>query len=119
MGKRAHRGIRVVVAWLGLTWVAGVSADTLRCNGGLVRDGDLATQVLRICGEPWQRERVSTTELRAIVGSAREVRGAVQRWTYNFGPTKFIRHVYFVDGRLRSIKTGPRGTLQAAAPKRR
>lgn len=109
-----RRCTRVGVAWVCLVGVSGVSADTLRCSGGLVRDGDPAAQVLRLCGKPWHREQVAAAELRRLLGSNRKIKGRSQRWTYNFGAMKFIRYVYFIDGRVRRIETGPRGSRLTA-----
>lgn len=106
-------------AGVGILWSAWAGADTLRCTGGLVRDGDLAAQVLRLCGEPWRREAVAAAQLRTILGGSQRRKGSAQMWTYNFGPTQFIRHLYFIDGRLQRIKTGPRGSRVTAPKKRR
>ena len=39
---------------------AGAAADTLRCEGGVVRDGDHQIDVLTRCGEPRLRSLRST-----------------------------------------------------------
>lgn len=109
-----QRGVVAGLLGLGLLWGPEAGAEVLRCAGGFIREGDIAPQVLRVCGQPWRSERIAASELAALVGSARQAKGGAQMWTYNFGPSKFMRHLYFVDGRLRLIKTGPRGTRSAS-----
>lgn len=78
------------------------SAEAMRCGSDLVREGDLAYQVQRACGEPdW-------------VGSYRWDYGAREEiWQYNFGPGALIRVMRFRDGRLRRIETAGRGFVES------
>jgi hypothetical protein len=34
----------------------------------------------------------------------------MERWTYNFGPTRFKRHLYFENEELIQIETGEKGS---------
>ena len=33
----------------------------------------------------------------------------MEKWTYNFGPTQFIRYLFFEKGKLTKIELGKRG----------
>jgi hypothetical protein len=95
------------------------SADrALRCQGRLVHVGDLATDVVSKCGEPdhieqweenpngytskiydYEKERYQLPEL--IKGPI-----LVERWTYDLGPNRFIRYLFFQNGELYKIERG-------------
>ena len=68
---------------------------SFRCEGGTVSVGDRAYTVKEACGLP---EKIT------VSGG-----GAVEKWVYNFGPTKFIYYVTFVNGRLERIQAGEYG----------
>jgi hypothetical protein len=86
--------------------------------------GDTKSQVVDKCGEPdhiesWEEERIKKDyyytydHYRSYEGYrepflAKEyVR--IEEWTYNFGPTTFIRYLLFEKGRLKKIKDGDKG----------
>lgn len=80
-------------------------AEALRCGSDLVREGDLAYEVRRACGEPdWVQSYY------AGYGGGEEV------WHYNFGPNDLIRIMQFRDGRLRRIQTAGRGFVEPDQP---
>ena len=56
----------------------GAAADSYRCGRQLVKDGDSAARLLRLCGEP--RRRDSGTETVMVEGAWGPQR--VQRWYY-------------------------------------
>lgn len=68
---------------------------SFRCEGETVSTGDQAFAVREACGVP---EKITKS------GG-----GAVEEWVYNFGPTKFIYYVTFVNGRLERIQAGGYG----------
>ena len=101
---------------------AGAAAErTLRCNGRLVSIGDSQLEVRDKCGDPdhlsgWEEGR--NTRIARIFDYETERYRApqkvdtpiqMQRWTYDFGPTRFIRHLYFENGELIHIEAGPKG----------
>jgi hypothetical protein len=79
------------------------------CTEQLVSVGDSKTDVLARCGEPSlkdshveeSRERQGDTERRVLV--------TVEEWTYNLGPTRFVRILTFRNSRLTDIRTGNYG----------
>jgi len=99
------------------------SAYALRCGGRIVSVGDTPIQVIDKCGQPehvetrqetrhtkdyrfyknyrskgWQKPPLMATETIQI-----------EEWTYNFGPTRFMRHLIFISGRLERIEVGDKG----------
>ncbi|MBI5017267.1 MAG: DUF2845 domain-containing protein [Deltaproteobacteria bacterium] len=94
---------------LGATLACASFADTLRCDRGLVSEGDAKVQVLKACGEPtyqepYQEERVSGAR-KGRSGAWVERRSTVNvdEWTYNFGPGQFLYTLTFRNGRVTSI----------------
>ena len=92
----------------------------LRCQGRLVSIGDTKEEVLDKCGKPdkrdqWVGDQNSTisqiydykTE-RYMAPKAIKQPIQMERWTYNMGPNKFIRYLYFQNGELIKIETGER-----------
>jgi len=96
----------------------------LRCSGSIVSIGDTKSRVIDKCGEPdhiepWQEERIkkdhyySYDHYRSYEGYREPflvkeyVR--IEEWTYNLGPTSFIRYLLFENGRLRKINLGDKG----------
>jgi hypothetical protein len=83
--------------------------DSLRCDGGLVAAGDTALDLLAKCGQPALRE--DRVVERAVVVGAYERRDAsvVERWTYNFGPERFLQVVTLEGGKVRHVQRGGYG----------
>ncbi|MBT8350561.1 MAG: DUF2845 domain-containing protein [Deltaproteobacteria bacterium] len=99
------------------------TAYALRCGGRIVSLGDTPLQVVDKCGQPdhiearqetrhltdyyyhkhyqskgWQKPPLLATETIQI-----------EEWIYNFGPTRFMRHLIFMSGRLGKIEIGDKG----------
>ena len=68
---------------------------SLRCDQESIMTGETAFQVKETCGEP---------DSILVKGLAKE------EWVYNFGPTKFIYYLTFINGRLERIKVGEYGS---------
>ena len=100
------------------------TAYGLRCSGKLVSIGDTKSQVINKCGEPdhielWEEERIkkdhyysydndrSYEDYREPFLVKEYVR--IEEWTYNMGPTTFIRYLLFENGRLKKINLGDKG----------
>jgi hypothetical protein len=102
---------------LAVALVAGPSRadDSIRCDGGLVTAGDTTLDLVAKCGPPALREErlvERTAVLRdADPGVSREIRdiGVVERWTYNFGPNRFIEFVTVGGGKVRHVERGGYG----------
>lgn len=102
-------------------------ALALRCGTRLVSTGQTRFEVRQNCGEPafiesWEETRIKRdfrfspeldSDSRRFTGyrSPLLVKETVRidEWTYNFGPTMFLRYLRFENGILTDISTGDRG----------
>jgi hypothetical protein len=89
------RSTVVVAALASLVHVsaAAASESSLTCAGGLVGIGDATIDLLGKCGAP----------------ALRESRVADERWTYDFGPQRFLMFVALDGGRVVGIERGGYG----------
>jgi hypothetical protein len=99
-------------------------ADGMRCGTRLVSDGDTLYEVHDRCGEPqFKMKRMELRTVRTWLSTPcvtpatqcgrmieRTVEVQVDEWTYDLGPTQFVRYVTFEDGRLLRIVTGDYGS---------
>lgn len=111
-------------ALLASTLIAAGPALAFRCGGRIVSEGDHASKVRKVCGEPVSiQERVIyrsgiTRPHRRAEGPGngifldREVFSydrsyveiVVEEWTYNFGPRRLMQLVRFENGFVAEIK---------------
>ncbi len=92
-------------------------AECLRCGNNLVDIGDEKIDVLRKCGEPtlvdqWEEQEtlIKSPEFNRLGEVKRKrVYVPVEKWVYNFGPTRFIYIVIFKKGVVTEIQTGDHG----------
>lgn len=81
------------------------------CQPGSIVTGMNQFSLLATCGDPDARER--RIELRSL--PRRDGRHTypttvrVDEWLYNFGPSRFVRVVTLVNGRVDRVETGERG----------
>ena len=100
----------------------GMAADRyLRCQGRLVSIGDTKEEVLDKCDKPdkreqWEEDKNSTISQIYDYKNDRYMAPKVikqpilmERWTYNLGPNRLLRYLYFQNGELIKIETGERG----------
>lgn len=101
------------------------SAFALRCGSHLVEEGDRKVEVRIKCGDPLFTEHWESESATYITNTKDELRGDlfvnreitvdqgrtdhIEEWTYNFGPTRFIQYLTFINGRLEKIEDGPKG----------
>lgn len=126
MGKRRSLagGAVLMLALMGLP-APHAAADTVRCGRKLAVEGDSLYDVRSRCGEP--DNQIHRVELRTVrewvQGSCdgkdqtqcgrmveHTVEVVIDEWTYDFGPTQFIQHLLFEQGRLVHVVPGQRGT---------
>ena len=87
-----------------LLWLAATAsqAATLRCDSGIISEGDGVFDVLKKCGDPTRRDVIDP-----VVGANGRVPDKsvpVENWVY--GPRNGVyRYLKFVDGKLVSITT--------------
>ncbi len=114
--------------------VVGSYAQAFRCGQELVPDKASFYQVRRICGEPidihqWIEHRVASAPAydQRPISQRRHFPNSpqtsipvipivipinVEEWTYDFGPTQFMRVFRFENGRLRRIIQLEKGETQ-------
>lgn len=113
-----------VVVMSALILVTFHAAAAFRCGNKLVSVGDTKSEVLNTCGQPnwvdsWEEERLFRGTGQALINKGQNfgaqvpvatlIRVTIEEWTYNLGPTQFIRILRFENGRLRDIETGDYG----------
>ena len=104
---------------------ASVPAYGLRCKGRIVSIEDTTAKVMDICGEPqhvnsWEENRIRDEDRYYHYKSRKKSHQYypttdsvnLEEWTYNFGPTVFIRYLLFENGRLKEITLGDKGHYQ-------
>jgi Protein of unknown function (DUF2845) len=102
-----------------------VPAYGLRCSGRIVSIEDTTAKVMDVCGEPqhvksWEEKRITDEYFYFHYKSRKKSHGyypatdsvSLEEWTYNFGPTVFIRYLLFENGRLKEITLGDKGYYQ-------
>jgi len=96
--------MRSIKIWLGAAAFLPISAqaDAMRCGDRLIHTDAPAGEVVALCGEPDYRDRWYTAHADFVAEEA-------EAWTYDFGPDRFVRTLYFRKGRLVEIETGGYG----------
>lgn len=103
----------------------GATAQALHCQNRVVSVGDPTSRVRSLCGEPTDVVQRTETRARAvhrrgpggsIVSDSVAVTVQLEQWTYDFGPSRFVRVLVFEDGRLVRIDTLGYGTPGHSGP---
>ncbi|MCK9418482.1 MAG: DUF2845 domain-containing protein [Nitrospirae bacterium] len=89
------------------------TAFAFRCGDGIVSTGDSKAEVIMKCGEPAAKE-ARTEELVERIDADRKQRTTViiDEWTYNPGPSAFIRILTFTNNKLTDIKETVYGSVE-------
>jgi hypothetical protein len=94
-----------------------IFSATFDCAGGIISVGDSRVDLLSKCGEPDLKEsHDEEISERLDQGVRRKLYISVEDWTYNFGPTKFMRIVTLRNGTVSHIRTGNYGYSKDATP---
>jgi hypothetical protein len=89
----------------------------MSCDGGIVSDGDTTTDLLVKCGQPeWKDARTEKIVDSPAKGVRRKTFINVEEWTYNFGPSRFLRIVTIRNGVISGIRTGSYGASRDREP---
>jgi hypothetical protein len=88
----------ILIGWSAL---AETRADSLRCGGTLVGNGDTPQRLRRRCGEPLRRDFVQ--EQFWLGGGLRRVR--VERWHYEPGNRGLGRFVLIYQGQIVGVRS--------------
>jgi hypothetical protein len=99
---------------------ADVLAATFSCEGGIISTGDRNIDVLAKCGAPDSKES-HQEELgeRLDDNTKQRTFSMVEEWTYNFGPSKFMRIVVLKNGVVANIRLGNYGYIKQTEPVQR
>jgi hypothetical protein len=105
--------------------IDGAKAQGFRCDSRLVDEGDSSMEVRSHCGDPDEaRHRVESRVISRWVNTTcmKEngpgvcsvlvqdvISVAVDEWTYDFGPDRFIQFLTFEQGKLVNIESGAYG----------
>jgi len=79
------------------------------CDFNSIPMGSTSAEVKAKCGMPDSQEQRFETVTVPIAGGRRQVGVSVDEWTFNLGPTQFMRILTFRNGELVDISTGERG----------
>jgi hypothetical protein len=96
--------LSLVLFLIGWSSLPGAMADSLRCGGKIVRNGDTPEELRRRCGEPMRRDFVQ--EQFWLEGGLQRVR--LERWYYKPGSRALERIVLIYQGEIIGIRTGER-----------
>ena len=89
---------------------AAAPSLAMRCGNNLVDVGDTKIEVLAKCGEPALKEEVGEDFSRESDNrDTRKERRYVEKWTYNFGSTRFIYVLTIKNGKVIDISTEDKG----------
>jgi hypothetical protein len=92
-------------------------AASLNCSGGIVSVDDSRADLLMKCGEPDAKESHEEELVsRLDDGTKQKLFITVEEWTYNFGPSQFMRIVALRNGKVAFIRTGNYGYTREAKP---
>lgn len=89
----------------GFTVVPGMQ----RCNFDIFSLGTTSAEVATQCGEPDVKAQHYETVTQKIPSGIRQITITVDQWTFNLGPTHFMRILTFRNGNLVEIRTGEKG----------
>jgi hypothetical protein len=82
----------------------GAAADSYRCGRKLIRTGDTAADVLRVCGEPRYKDRGK--ESLRLDGATQQL--SVERWYYKRSRRSLEHIVLLHRGRVVAVEVGSR-----------
>jgi hypothetical protein len=108
------RVVRVETAGHGYTGPQERAAiRAVRCDPATIDEGDTKLELLATCGEPtvrdaWEETR-GTASAAGGSAAAASVTVTVELWTYDLGPSRFIRHFRIENGRVTAVETGGYG----------
>ena len=99
---------------------ADVLAAALSCDGGIISTGDRSIDVLAKCGTPDSKESHQEELGEQLDDNTKQkVFVTVEEWTYNFGPSKFMRIIVLKNGVVANIRLGNYGYTRQAEPAQR
>jgi len=110
----ARAGRPTLLAALAALVVAApaTAADSFSCDSTIITSGMPDTEVRAACGDPTEVKRDSILRRptiwrqgRPVVVGEERVAVPVERWLYNFGPSRLMLRLRFEDGLLVEVQT--------------
>jgi hypothetical protein len=118
--RRTGMCLWFLIILLTVPGVENVHAATLDCGGGIISTGDSRMDLLMKCGEPDGKESHDEEIVdRPDPATKRKLFIVVEDWTYNFGPSQFMRIVTLRNGTVSNIRSGKYGTSKDTKPEQR
>lgn len=93
----------ILICFLGI-YTLNVFADSFRCGRKLVRTGDSAGDLLRLCGQPRYKDRGNAAI--SVDGVSRKVN--VERWYYKKSQRSLEHIILLHKGRVTEVEIGSR-----------
>ena len=84
-----------------------LESNSLMCSGGIISVADIASDLLRKCGQPTyasQREQKNVAEGN-IPGERTIFTIVIDDWTFNFGPDRFQYRILLKNGNVWKIES--------------
>jgi hypothetical protein len=101
----------IILALFLLCPAAFANSDGMRCGNALITRGDSVLRVQHECGDPAYASQYVVYGLHPVYNGLLHVYAdetvpiTVEEWTYNFGPTRFMRKLRFENGELVTIES--------------
>lgn len=102
--------VLLLVGSLGLA-PSVAAADSMSCDGGIVSVGDSRLDLFAKCGPP------ALQEAEPVAATSADLALLIERWTYNFGPQRFIHIVSLQGGKVIAIERGSYGYALPEPPR--
>jgi len=88
----------------------GALPSAERCDSTEIQTGITQYEILQRCGEPAFKDSRQVEQLTSADEHTNTLTiKRIDEWTYNFGPTKFLRILKFENGELVEVETGDHG----------
>jgi hypothetical protein len=104
--------VAVAVALGALASARARAESSIGCSGGIVQVGDAKLDLLAKCGRPALQEQFSQGDavFETLDGQPSSTPSfAAERWTYNFGSSRFLQIVTLEGGKIVAIERGGYG----------
>lgn len=112
MGKKTNVLIALLVLTGTFFWLDAY-ADSFSCAGGIISTDDRSADVVSKCGDPDFRDSHQEEVVqKPDAGTREKIYIKVDEWTYNLGPSQFMRIVVLKNGRVAEIRTGNYGYVK-------
>jgi hypothetical protein len=83
------------------------AAQSVTCGGKIINEGVTKAQVAASCGPPTlvgDRSSVHDPAIGAVAPPSSDD-GEIEVWTYDFGRTKLMQRIWFLDGRVKLVES--------------